>query len=151
MAKLKALKALVYVSSATELFNEQQLGELLQGARSKNELTGVTGVLLHCEGNFMQYVEGPPEATDRLYERIRADDRHHGIVTIDEELVDARQFAGWSMAYAPTQAADFARLSGASRVGSDGTVHAAPALDAGRLLGDFWAQHRHGNAKRFLG
>lgn len=88
----------------------------------------------------MQYIEGPPRAIDRLYERIRADDRHRSIVTIHEEPVDARQFAGWSMAYAPTQAADFARLSRASRVGSSGTVDAAPALDAGRLLGDFWAQ-----------
>ena len=145
------LKALVYVSSATELFSEQALDELLQGARRKNERIGVTGVLLHCEGNFMQYVEGPPQAIDRLYERIRADDRHHSIVTIHEEPLDARQFAGWSMAYAPTQAADFARLSSASRVGSAGTVGATPALDAGRLLGDFWAQHRHGSAKRFLG
>jgi len=53
------LKALVYVSSATELLSDQALDELLQGARSTNERIGVTGVLLHCEGNFMQYVEGP--------------------------------------------------------------------------------------------
>jgi len=72
-------------------------------------------------------------------------------VTIHEDPLDARQFAGWSMAYAPAQAADFARLSGASRVGSAGTAHAARAVDAGRLLADFWVQHRHGSAKRFVG
>jgi len=50
---------LVYVSSATELFSDTQLENLLLRSRQNNSTLGITGMLLYKDGNFMQCLEGP--------------------------------------------------------------------------------------------
>lgn len=92
----------------------------------------------------MQYIEGPAQALDGVYARIRARRRHHGVIEFYEGPVSARQFEGWSMAYAPAQMADFLRLSKVSRKAIDGADGGSQAIDAGRLLADFWVLHWHG-------
>lgn len=136
------LKAVVYVSSSSVLMKDESLDQLLKQARGRNHSAGITGFLLHCEGNFMQFIEGPPQSIDAVYARIRADRRHHGVVTIYEGPVETRQFDGWSMAFAPAQMVDFLRLSKFSPESPDTAGDAPNAINAGRLLGAFWIQHR---------
>lgn len=45
---------LVYLSSAVELFREEELKDLLATSRLNNEKLHVTGMLLYHEGNFIQ-------------------------------------------------------------------------------------------------
>lgn len=63
---------LIYVSSATAPFTEQQLEELLQESRRNNLSADITGMLLYREGKFMQTLEGPEVAVKKLGEKIRA-------------------------------------------------------------------------------
>ena len=46
----------IYVSSATELMPSAALLALLNQCRSNNTKLGLTGILLHKDGNFMQPV-----------------------------------------------------------------------------------------------
>jgi hypothetical protein len=90
---------LVYVSAAVTWFSESELRALLAGARFRNENSGITGMLLYKDGNFMQALEGPEATVRTLYKRIEGDRRHHGLLVLDSGVQQSRQFALWSMAF----------------------------------------------------
>lgn len=117
---------LVYVSAAVRLFNDTELDALLAKARTNNAALGVTGLLLHQDGNFMQALEGPAEVVDRLVGRIEADPRHHLFQRLIREPVDGRLFGDWSMA--------FARLRGDAQPGLEGfSTYLSEPLASGPL------------------
>lgn len=91
--------SLVYVSSATLPFSGEDLRALLATCRKNNAALGITGMLLYKDGNFMQVLEGDEEAVRGLYERIAADPRHGGEITLQEGLAEGRQFPDWSMGF----------------------------------------------------
>ena len=54
-------------------------------------------MLLYCEGNFFQVLEGEEDAVHAIYETIKRDPRHSDIVKIIEEGISERSFGDWSM------------------------------------------------------
>lgn len=93
------LKQLVYVSSAAHPFSDDELVQLLRVSRRNNAAAGVTGALLHADGNIMHVLEGPPEAVDAVFTRVRKDPRHHGVLLLLETHVEERSFADWSVGF----------------------------------------------------
>lgn len=93
------LYSLVYVSSATNLFHEEDLRELLERSRKNNDSLGITGMLLYKDGNFIQAVEGPKTNVLMLEETITADERHRNLSVLLRETVTERSFPGWSMGF----------------------------------------------------
>jgi len=91
--------AVVYVSSAVELFTTAQLLALLEESRRNNVRDGITGLLLYRGGNFMQLLEGEEDVVRRTHARILNDTRHRQVMTLLQEPIDARAFADWSMAF----------------------------------------------------
>jgi hypothetical protein len=90
---------LIYVSSATIPFSNQDLLDLLERARLANAALAVTGMLLYKGGNFMQCLEGERAVVRDLYGRIAADRRHRGCIELVAGDRDARQFPAWTMAF----------------------------------------------------
>lgn len=90
---------LIYASSATQLLSAQELIAILDKARQKNTLLGVTGMLLYKNGNFLQVLEGEATVVKPLYAIIEADPRHYDVQMIAERSVEARYFEKWSMAF----------------------------------------------------
>ena len=90
---------LVYVSSATHLFTEQELVDLLEVSRVNNAKLDVTGMLLYKEGNFMQFLEGPKDKVCALYEKIRLDPRHRGVLLLLQQEHTEREFTEWAMGF----------------------------------------------------
>ncbi len=90
---------LVYVSTATTRFDSEQLASLLEVARRNNSAAGVSGMLLHHEGNFFQVLEGHEDAVQGVFRRVEQDPRHEAVTVIHEEEVDERAFGDWSMAW----------------------------------------------------
>ena len=90
---------LVYVSAAETWFSDTELHALLQASRARNQHLGITGLLLYKDGNFMQALEGDELAVRALHTTIKADRRHHGVVTLDSGHQASRQFAQWSMGF----------------------------------------------------
>lgn len=134
------LKSLCYLSTATHRMSEAELAELLRIARQENEAAGITGVLLYCDGNFMQYVEGPTPAIDALWRRIGRDPRHYGVVEMFQQDIEQRVFSGWSMALRTPDASQFdALVRGARAPVVPGTAGQHPVVE---MLRTFWLVNR---------
>jgi hypothetical protein len=91
--------SLIYVSTSVKLLNDEELLDILKISRQNNSPKDVTGLLLYKGGNFMQVLEGPDEAVEALYEKIKADPRHKDVNVLSREQISARQFPTWEMAF----------------------------------------------------
>ena len=91
---------LVYVSAAAQIFVDEDLLALLRQSRRNNARLGVTGLLLHLGGNFMQALEGDEAKVRELHARIAADPRHGQVTTILRLPIAEQRFPDWSMGFA---------------------------------------------------
>ena len=96
---MEKLYAVAYVSSAVRMLDDAELEALLMDARAFNLTQRVTGVLLHHDGTFFQYFEGPVDGIDAVYAKVRASTRHRGIVELMRQEVKNREFSNWSMGF----------------------------------------------------
>jgi hypothetical protein len=90
---------LIYHSQATEPFSQKQLTTLLTRARANNEALGITGMLIHHRGTFLQVLEGAEATVMRLLEIIAADPRHADVCELTRLKIAARNFGEWSMGF----------------------------------------------------
>ncbi len=90
---------LAYFSTATKVFSEDDLMELLRKSRENNQAMGITGLLLYNDSNFMQFLEGSKEAVLSLLAKIQSDPRHHHLVVVLHEEHSVREFNEWSMGF----------------------------------------------------
>jgi len=105
------LRAIAYVSQAKPDLSDQRLRTLVEDAARFNKLAGVTGVLLHDGQRFLQYIEGPPDGIDSVYERILQAGSHVDIVELARSRLGQRQFPYWAMRALPVDAAMLRQLS----------------------------------------
>ncbi len=105
---------LIYVSSAVKPLLSTELGELLAKCHANNTVTGITGILLYKDGNFMQVIEGEKEAVQTLYAKIQRDPRHRGLLTLLQGPLAERQFPDWSMGFRDLTAVDVRSTPGYS-------------------------------------
>jgi Sensors of blue-light using FAD len=137
------MRAIAYVSSATQLMTVPQLESLLVQARGLNLESAVTGVLLYSDGNFMQYFEGSEDSMRVTYERIRASRRHKGIIEILNERIAQRSFPDWQMAFAQPTQSELLALSTARWQTMAGEPLGSSAISPGlALLQNFWKRAR---------
>jgi hypothetical protein len=136
------LFSLVYVSSATGSFRPGDLKRILEISRRNNAAVGITGLLLHVGGNFMQALEGEAHAVQALYGRIALDPRHGRLQTILARPIEDRAFPDWSMAFREAGELDPTQRDGVSSFlrdalrGQEGN-RAARGSTAVRLLEGF--------------
>jgi hypothetical protein len=135
---VEALHAIVYVSTAVRLLTPPELDELLAQARQRNAAAGVSGLLLYNDGNFMQYIEGPPGPLQEIYGSIERDPRHRGIIELMNEPVATREFEGWSMGFTPAQVEEMAQFAEAQWSTGPYTGTSKPSLTGRELLRNFW-------------
>ena len=91
--------SIVYGSTATTRFGSIDLAELLTQCRVRNRSIGVTGMLMHEEGRFLQALEGPELVVRELMDRIEQDPRHDHVEVLAQETIASRRFPDWSMGY----------------------------------------------------
>ena len=65
--------------------------------QTANLEVGVTGSLICHSDLFLQMLEGPSGAVQRLYKKILADDRHADIVKLRDEKSEVELFPTWAM------------------------------------------------------
>ncbi len=95
-----ALQVIVYQSHAATPMSDVDLFYLLAQARERNEIAGVTGLLLYDRGRFYQWIEGDEQFLRPIWNSIRIDDRHTSIVLLSDRQVDVRHFGEWDMKFA---------------------------------------------------
>lgn len=90
---------LVYISAASKPIDPPQLAELLARARRKNMALGVTGVLVHDGGSFLQVLEGAETVVETLFRVIESDPRHRRVIVLGRQLVAQPAFGNWQMGF----------------------------------------------------
>ena len=128
--------------------DDRELELLVAVSRVHNATVGITGMLLYLDGNFIQVLEGSHTEVVRLYDRIRSDPRHLGIMTLVQGNVSKRAFPDWSMGYQrlsrtsgqAAEAFDLTRAGLAERLPPD-----IPP-DVGRLISSFVTVNGRGTA-----
>lgn len=103
------MKRLLYISTARNSLEMNELDRLLLISRQKNRALDVTGLLIVGGRRFLQLLEGPREAVDETFSRIERDARHFALVKLHDRSIDHRAFESWSMGFerggiAPDQA-----------------------------------------------
>ena len=93
------LHEIIYISLASEEMDAGKLDRLLSRCRSQNQETGITGVLVYHEREFLQLLEGETRDVLALYERIEEDMRHQKIYKLWDGPVAERSFGQWTMAF----------------------------------------------------
>jgi hypothetical protein len=131
------LHCIAYVSSARRELSHAQLEVLLRKARLNNSTHAITGILLYSGGNFLQVLEGPTHTVMPAYNRIRLSALHGDLIELSSQAVQARQFAGWSMAHVNVTWESLMRIQAAFHPDLD---HATAIV----LLKDYWSANRSG-------
>jgi hypothetical protein len=106
------MRTTVYTSTATRRLTDHDLAELLRQCVRNNDEAGLTGLLLHRDGRFMQVLEGPDDAVQAVFATIAADERHTDVRLLLDEQIPARQFPGWSMGFRTVDDATVRELHG---------------------------------------
>ncbi len=98
--------SIVYSSSANQAFSSEDLQGLLARSRAANEREGLTGLLMHRDGRFLQLIEGPEQNVRDRMSAIEGDPRHGHLRVLLEDEIQQRQFPDWTMGYESAAGAD---------------------------------------------
>jgi hypothetical protein len=90
------LVRLLYCSRAVDT-SEEAIESILREAREHNPASGITGILCHGGGVFLQCIEGGRMPVNELFATIQKDDRHKDVALLHYEEIPERRFGGWSM------------------------------------------------------
>ena len=138
---------IIYASAEAQPFSPNALAELLAKARENNRTLGVSGVLLHHKGSFLQVLEGPEPVVDALFHKIGKDPRHTRMMVIKRRSISERAFGEWSMGFVLPNPATIARkLDGFNRFLQNGALPTTGAAEGlCQILYGFrtgkWRQH----------
>lgn len=106
------LSHLVYVSTAAEPMNEQDLSALLETSREMNSRSDITGMLLYKNGRFIQLLEGHEGEVKKVFDRIRRDERHFDVELLWFRYAQYREFPDWTMGFQNLDELDTSTLKG---------------------------------------
>lgn len=77
----------------------QDLRDILTEARNFNDLNQICGVLYYADNAFFQCLEGEQELVERLFEKIKNDQRHYNVKWLCTYSIEKNSFQRWSMKY----------------------------------------------------
>ena len=130
------MRAIAYVSAASWNLLDKQIERIVAESRRLNALNGITGVLLYCDGNFMQYLEGEEDAVIETFARIRASESHYQVNELMNQPIPEREFGDWAMGFSRPGPDEFVELAAARW---KGTAQTGPGAS---LMRSFWACSR---------
>ena len=120
------LWTLGYISVAQPGLDRADLKHILHVSHRDNPPRQVTGLLVHCCGNFMQVLEGPKPGVHEIFRRIRASPLHSTIRVLFDEPLPEREFGDWAMFCKEVDEAEFR------------PVLTQPQGSSRRMLAHFW-------------
>jgi len=90
---------LLYVSSSAPNIPASDLDDILFTGRANNLARGLSGILVHIDGGFLQILEGSRDTLMEMYGRIAGDKRHSNPRVLVDRAIAARAFPDWSLGY----------------------------------------------------
>lgn len=92
------LYQLVYTSTRKSNCDATEIQKILDSCKRNNPSKEITGVLLHSDEHFIQYLEGSKDII-KLYDLIKEDPRHSRAVLLSYGPLKERIFPAWHMGY----------------------------------------------------
>lgn len=133
------MRCIVYVSAAAPGMTSEGLDLIVGEAARLNRENGITGVLLHNEGDFMQCIEGSAKAVAETFAMINASRQHRGLIVLMDEKLTKREFAAWHMGSAGIPRSEMLALKTARWELAQAEIGQAGELPVGfTLLSQFW-------------
>ena len=96
---MSSLYKLIYTSSRKLNCDSAEIDKILASCKKNNPSKNITGVLLHSDHRFIQYLEGDKEEIMHLFEAIKEDHRHGGVNLRYYTPIKERVFPSWHMGY----------------------------------------------------
>lgn len=93
------LSNLVYISRRKPQCTDEEIDKIRTACQRNNQESGITGVLLYSDNEFVQYLEGDYDNIQSLYEKIKQDDRHEKVIFITSDILEERSFPSWQMGF----------------------------------------------------
>lgn len=93
------LYRLVYTSFRNPECDDHEIAKILASCKKNNPGRNVTGILIHSDSRFIQYIEGAKSDVEELFELIKKDTRHTAISRRNFESIDERIFPTWGMGF----------------------------------------------------
>ena len=94
------LKQVIYVSEKTDTSSDS-LTDIYDISQKNNSESGISGCLLIGSDSYLQLLEGPDSAVEKLYSKIKVDSRHKKVKKLFEQHIEEKLFSSWSMKFAP--------------------------------------------------
>jgi hypothetical protein len=91
------LASLAYRSRARKPQSARELEVLVQSAQARNRERSITGQLIYEDQRFFQWIEGPGDQLQGLWESIKRDPRHTDIEVLGNQQIPARFFGDWNL------------------------------------------------------
>ncbi len=76
-----------------------EIPRIVAAGRTCNTHSGITGVLLFTGQDFVQLIEGAPQAVADLWASIRVDPRHHDLTVFLDERAQDPWFGDWRVGF----------------------------------------------------
>lgn len=133
-----SLHQIMYISTANDELTEDALLELLSASQKRNAGKAITGLLLHSDGNIIQVIEGPRDATNELYKKIANDSRHRGVTLMSSRGIEKRDFPEYKMGFKRARSKEFKeQLPGFTDVVEKRCVNEEQLAGLSRLVSTF--------------
>jgi hypothetical protein len=126
------IRRIGYVSHPVPGLSLAEIPRIVATCRARNDAEGVRGILIFTGLDFAQLVEGPPGSVADLWARIRADNRHHDVVTMFDERALSTWFSDWRVGF-PSDPATIGQIA-AWRQRPAATWHDAARAEVKTLL-----------------
>lgn len=130
------IASMTYRSEAVIPPSPTELQQLVATARMRNRSVGITGMLLHDGGRFLQTIEGPPESMDQIWSSIQRDRRHGAIEVLSQHIIPARLFSEWDLQLYNRGGGAAAKAAPSRPVIADSLTDHVPAIARFALAGD---------------
>lgn len=99
---MSPLVKIIYVSEINAaVLTTSLLDEIKIQASRNNPANEITGLLAFDHAHFIQWLEGPRDAVNKLLLAIMRDNRHGNLQVVECNELQNRLFGCWSMAYYP--------------------------------------------------
>lgn len=99
---------LFYVSTASPEVNSDTVDAIVKKSEQNNIERGISGALAYNGFNFAQVLEGNRDEIHKLFEYIKNDNRHSGVILMSEKEITERVYVNWGMVR--TNCYDFGEL-----------------------------------------
>ncbi len=96
---MSSLYRLVYTSFRKPHCDQKEIENILNSCKRNNSQNMITGVLLHSNSRFIQYLEGQKDDIRALFDLIKDDPRHTSVSERNFESIKERVFPTWEMGY----------------------------------------------------